>query len=83
MPTQLGLDFGLPEEAPVITAKEARAQLDHIILRTSTSGLSFDEGKALAEPLLKIINAKGAEIAKRHKKSYRPLTWAYALRLGV
>ena len=66
-----------------MTSFEARQELSHIVLRVSTNGLSYDEGKALAVPLLDIINKRGAEIAKKHKKPFRPLSFGYALRLGV
>jgi hypothetical protein len=66
-----------------MTAMEAQQELRHAVLRVSTGGLSYEEGKALAEPLLGVINAKGQEIAKKYKKSYRPLTWNFALRFGV
>ena len=62
-----------------MTALEAQQELRHIVLRVSTNGLSYDEGKAMALPLLDIINSKGREIAKKWKRTYRPLTWGYAL----
>ena len=64
-------------------ALEAQQELRHIVLRVSTNGLSYEEGKALAVPLLEIINKRGEEIAKKYKRSFRPLTWGFALRFGV
>jgi hypothetical protein len=67
----------------VMTAMEAQQELRHTVLRVSTGGLSYEEGKAQAGPLLDIINTRGKEIAKKYKKSYRPLTWGFALRYGL
>jgi len=66
-----------------MTAMEANQELSHIILRVSTGGLEYDQAKAMAMPLLDIINNRGAEIAKKHKQHFKPLTWAYVLRLGI
>ena len=66
-----------------MTAMEAQQELAHIVLRTSTGDLTHAEGKALAQPYLDIINKRGAEIAKKHKRSYRKLDFGYALRLGI
>jgi hypothetical protein len=64
-------------------AMEAQQELRLTVLRVSTGGLTYDEGKAKAEPLLGVINARGKEIAKKYKKTFRPLTWGFALRYGV
>jgi hypothetical protein len=64
-------------------AIEAQQELRHIVLRVSTGGLSYEDGRISAEPLLAVINARGKEISKRFKKSYKPLTWGFALRWGV
>jgi len=66
-----------------MTAMEAQQELQHIILRVSTNGLDYDTGKAMAVPFLEVINKKGEEISKKHNKRFRPLTWGYALRLGI
>ena len=66
-----------------MTAMEAQQELSHIILRVTTGGLEYDEAKAMALPFLDIINKRGAEIAKKHKRRYRPMSWGYACRLGV
>jgi hypothetical protein len=66
-----------------MTAMEAQQELRHIVLRVSTGGLSYDDGKAMANPFLEIINNRGKEISKKFKKSYRPMTWGFALRWGV
>jgi hypothetical protein len=66
-----------------MTPMDAQAELRHVVLRVSTGGLSYEEGKSKAEPLLALINARGEEISKKFKKSYRPLTWGFALRWGV
>jgi hypothetical protein len=62
---------------------EAQQELRLLVLRVSTGGLSFEEGREKAGPLLEVINTRGKEIAKKFKKSYRPLTWGFALRFGV
>jgi len=62
---------------------EANQELAHIILRVSTGGLNYDDAKAMAKPYLDIINQRGAEIAKKHKKPYRKLDFGYLLRLGI
>jgi len=66
-----------------MTAMEANQELSHVILRVNTGGLSYDEGKLLASPLIKIINDKQAEIAKRYGKRPAPLSYGYALRSGM
>lgn len=66
-----------------MNAQEAQQELRHVVLRTATGGLSYDEGFAMAKPLLEIINNRGREIAKKWKKSFRPLTWGYVLRIGL
>ena len=66
-----------------ISAMEAQQELSHIVLRVSTGGLEYSEAKAMAQPYLDIINKRGAEIAKKHKRSYRKLDFGYALRLGL
>ena len=66
-----------------MNAMEAQQELRLTVLRVSTGGMSYDDGKAHAGPLLEVINERGKEIAKKYKKSYRPLTWGFALRYGV
>jgi len=66
-----------------MTTMEATQELTHIVLRVNTGGLTYDEGKALASPLIQIINAKQAEIAKKFKKRPAPLSYNYALRSGM
>jgi len=66
-----------------MTAKEATQELAHVVLRVNTGGLTYDEGKALALPLLSIINAKQAEIAKKHGRRAVPTSFGYALRTGM
>jgi len=66
-----------------MTAKEATQELTHIVLRVNTGGLSYDEGKLLASPLIKIINDRQAEIAKKYGRRSVPLSYGYALRTGM
>ena len=66
-----------------MTAIEATQELAHVILRVNTGGLDFDTGKALASPLLKIINDRQAEIAKKFGKRPAPISYGYALRTGM
>jgi len=66
-----------------MTAMEATQELTHIVLRVNTGGLSYDEGRLLASPLIKIINDKQAEIAKKFGRRPAPLSYNYALRSGV
>jgi hypothetical protein len=66
-----------------MTAMEAQQELKHVVLRVSTGGVSYEDGKVMAEPFLQIINTRGEEISKKFKKSYRPMTWGFALRWGV
>jgi len=66
-----------------MTAMEATQELSHVVLRVNSGGLDYDTGKALALPLLSIINAKQAEIAKRHGRRPVPLSFGYALRTGM
>ena len=62
---------------------EAHQELRHLVLMVSTGGIEDDFAKAKALPLLEIINKRGKEIAKKHGKSYKPLTWGFAVRYGV
>jgi hypothetical protein len=66
-----------------MTAMEAQQELRHTVLMVSTGGMSYEDGQAKAGPLLDVINTRGKEIAKKYKKTYRPLTWGFALRFGV
>jgi hypothetical protein len=66
-----------------MTAMEAQQELRLVILRVSTGDLSYEDGKLKAKVFLDIINNRGKEIADKHKKSYRPLTWGFALRWGL
>jgi len=66
-----------------VTAIEATQELTHIVLRVNTGGLTYDDGKLLASPLMKIINDKQAEIAKKYGRRHAPLTFGYALRTGM
>jgi hypothetical protein len=66
-----------------MTAREATQELAHVILRVNTGGLGYDEGKALALPLLKIINERQAEIAKKFRRRPAPISFGYALRTGM
>jgi len=66
-----------------MTPMEATQELSHIVLRVNTGGLTYDEGKSLAIPLMRIINDKQAEIAKKYGRRPAPLTYGYALRSGM
>lgn len=66
-----------------MTAMEARQELSHLVLMVSTGGMDYDVGKEKAVPLIEILNNCGQEIAKKRNKTFRPLNWAYALRLGI
>ena len=66
-----------------MTAVEATNELAHLILRVNTGGVSYDEGKVLALPLLRVINNKQAEIAKKFGRRPSPISYGYALRTGM
>ena len=66
-----------------MTAMEATQELTHVVLRVNTGGLTYDEGRSLASPLLAIINKKQAEIAKKYGRRPVPISYGYALRTGV
>ena len=66
-----------------MTPFEATQELSLIVLRTNTGGLTYDEGKSMALPFLKIINDKQAEIAKKYNKKPAPISWGYCLRTGL
>ena len=61
---------------------EAGQEVALIVMRVNTGDLSYEDGKALAKPYLDIMNKKGAEIALKHGKRFKPFTWSYMLRLG-
>ena len=75
-------EFDFVNESPRPSALEARQEVSHLVLRATTGDLSYDEAKALAEPYLAIMDAKGAEIARKHGKRYTPRSFGYFLRLG-
>jgi len=75
-------EFNFVNEAPKISAMEARQEVSHLVLRATTGGLTYDEAKTLAKPYLAIMDARGAEIAKKHGKKYTPRSFGYFIRLG-
>jgi len=70
------------EHQKAMSAMEARQEVSHIVLRAATGGLSYNEAKALAKPYIALMDAKGAEIAKKHGKKYTTRNFGYYLRLG-
>lgn len=58
--------------ADLMTAAHNRAKIAAIKLLYDTGEISREEAKRLAQPVLDRINAKNAEVAKRHRmKPYR------------
>lgn len=58
-----------------LTNIEAMAQAKAIAKSAAYGAISYEEAKRQAQPLLDQVNAAGREIAKRHKKTYRPITF--------
>lgn len=42
--------------------------------------ISYERGKALCAPYLEIVNKRGEQIAKKHKRRYDPITYTALLR---
>ena len=61
-------------------ADENRATFDHFRALLASGAITYEQAKAQAGPTLDAMNAKGAEIAKRHGKKFRPFTFSKIIR---
>lgn len=57
-----------------------RAKINNIRARLLTGAIDYDTAKAEAKPIIAEMNAKGAEIAKKYGRKYKPLTFGYLMR---
>lgn len=53
---------------------EARENIDRIKAELRAGTISYDDAKAAITEQLKTVNARGAQIAKKYGKRYRPIT---------
>ena len=60
--------------------EHARKQLLEIIHKTRAGLIEYDEAKRLADPLIEILDARAAEIAKQYGQRPRKTSFAYLLR---
>lgn len=60
-----------------IDNREKIAQIQNLL---RSGDISYDEAKALAQPVIKTINAKSAEVAKKYNKTPSKLSFSVIMR---
>lgn len=58
-----------------MNAKEAIAEARYIVSLMKAGAFTYDEAKEKCEPLFKIANDKGKQIAKKYNRKYSPITF--------
>lgn len=61
-------------------ARENRLKMAEIRTKLLRGYITYDQAKTEAQPILARINARGAELARKHGFKYRPLTFASLMR---
>jgi hypothetical protein len=57
-----------------------RAKIEYIRGRLLAGVIDYETAKAEAAPVIAEMNAKGAEIARKHSMRFRPFTFGYLMR---
>lgn len=57
-----------------------RMKIQYIRGRLLAGVIDYDTAKAEAAPVIAEMNAKGAEIAQKYGRRYKPLTFGYLMR---
>lgn len=57
-----------------------RAKINDIRARLITGVIDYDTAKAEAMPIIAEMNAKGAEIAKKYGRKFKPFTFGNLMR---
>ena len=63
-----------------LTPKQAMEEARYIAVLVKAGRYTYDEGKVLALPYLKIVNDAGKKIAKEYGQKYKPIGWTGILR---
>lgn len=57
-----------------------REKINYIKGRLQAGVIDYETAKAEAAPVIAEMNEKGAEIAKKYGRKYKPLTFGYLMR---